>query len=217
MGKQIRITAPTAEGAILRLLDVCNAADIATAVDMFIERLDKLDGDPDLEPKGDEVDGVFAEDDFCTHNLVYPGAGCPVADGNCATGAGAGDPSWPEWQTRGRHKVTGRGAEAETHNIDGWQHDEDDEDDDPVEANGDERETGNAEDEGLAGSALQWRDRGSGCPIADPADRDDADGGHCLTFGIDQTHDVSEAEAFHDLNGIKLIRVPLPANDTVSA
>jgi hypothetical protein len=43
-----------------------------------IDRLDELDGDPDLELNGDEQDHNFAEDDFCDHR--WDGPGCPVSD-----------------------------------------------------------------------------------------------------------------------------------------
>ena len=69
--KHINIRARTPEGAILRLLDVCNPADIATAVDLFIERLDQMAGDPDLE-RDDSEDG------FEPH--LANGPGCPIAD-----------------------------------------------------------------------------------------------------------------------------------------
>ena len=170
MGKQIRITAPTPEGAILLLLDVCKPADIAAAVDLFIERLDQMAGDPDLETNGDELDGSFAEDDFCDHNLAYPGPGCPVSDGGCPTGSGAGDPAWAEWHTRGRHKV-GKFGEEQCRRLDGINMaQEDDEDDDPRERNGDERDTGDAEDDELSAAAwLAAHDQhdGPGCYIAD--------------------------------------------------
>jgi len=125
-----------------------------------------------------------------------------------------GEPSpWTEWHTRGRHKIGAHGEEqCRTLGTPNMAH-EDAEIDDPIESNGDETDTGNAEDEGLTASArLNERD-GAGCPIADPADRDAADGGHCMTCVVDQTTQVSEGEAFHDLNGISLIRVPLPEND----
>lgn len=46
-----------------------------------IDRMDDLDGDPDLGPDGDELDGSMAEDDFHPPNANWMGhAGCPVSD-----------------------------------------------------------------------------------------------------------------------------------------
>ena len=62
------------------------------------------------------------------------------------------------------------GAEAATHTLDGWEAHEDDEDDDPSEANGDERDTNNAEDEVRAGwmAIKAYGHSGPGCSISDP-------------------------------------------------
>jgi hypothetical protein len=51
---------------------------IERIVARLIEHLDDEDGDPDLEPNGDEQDGNFAEDDFCDH--WADGPGCPISD-----------------------------------------------------------------------------------------------------------------------------------------
>ncbi|WP_230280719.1 hypothetical protein [Croceicoccus sp. Ery15] len=44
--------------------------------------LDRVDGDPDIEPNGDEQDGNLSEDDFCIHRpgMWGGGPGCPIAD-----------------------------------------------------------------------------------------------------------------------------------------
>lgn len=84
-------------------------------VDVLIEAKDRIDGDPEAEP-GD------TEDHFVEHQPGGPG--CPVADG--------GDLAWTEWQTRGRHKLNGRGGEPRMGRHIGVQPPlEDDEDDDP--------------------------------------------------------------------------------------
>lgn len=47
----------------------------------MIEVLDTMDGDPDLELNGDELDGSLGEDDF--HNASttpWTGPGCPISD-----------------------------------------------------------------------------------------------------------------------------------------
>ncbi|MEC7819195.1 MAG: hypothetical protein VX454_11110 [Pseudomonadota bacterium] len=54
---------------------------LADLCEQLIDRLDALDGDPDLEPAGDELDGTGAEDDHqtgCEGAIPYPG--CPIAD-----------------------------------------------------------------------------------------------------------------------------------------
>lgn len=54
-------------------------------VDLLLARLDRMDGDCDVELNGDEEDGTKAEDDFCLHNVSWSaGAGCPLADGIAA-------------------------------------------------------------------------------------------------------------------------------------
>jgi hypothetical protein len=54
---------------------------IERVIQAAIDALDTMDGDPDLEADGDELDGTGGEDDFCDHNsnwLAYPG--CPISD-----------------------------------------------------------------------------------------------------------------------------------------
>jgi hypothetical protein len=166
------------------LLDTMDAPTDPEAPD-FTPRTDALPGDPaDAEPAGDDM----------------------------------GDVAWSEHHTRGRHKLVDRGSfqhEPMMRSDGPGMAQEDDEDDDPHEDNGDEQDTGNGEDEGLTGHALLFEDMSVGCPASDPGggDREETLDGNCATFGIDQTRHVSEGEAFHDLNGIPLIRVPLPEND----
>lgn len=45
-----------------------------------MELLDTIDGDPDLEPDGDETDGNGAEDEPCAWFAFDRGPGCAVAD-----------------------------------------------------------------------------------------------------------------------------------------
>lgn len=51
----------------------------------LIALLDRTDGNPDTEPDGDEIDGNFAEDDFCEHASTWlREPGCPISDpGGC--------------------------------------------------------------------------------------------------------------------------------------
>lgn len=47
----------------------------------IIDRLDDMDGDTDVEPNGDELDGNQSEDDFMDHGGGWEQeAGCPIAD-----------------------------------------------------------------------------------------------------------------------------------------
>ncbi|SNT06209.1 hypothetical protein SAMN06295912_13545 [Sphingomonas laterariae] len=55
--------------------------------EMAISLLDAIDGDPDIEPNGDELDGTAAEDDFVDQNWAWRcEPGCPVADPDCDVG-----------------------------------------------------------------------------------------------------------------------------------
>lgn len=53
---------------------------IANEIERLIALLDSLDGDPDLEANGDELDGTAGEDDFCDHSNWLGEPGCPVSD-----------------------------------------------------------------------------------------------------------------------------------------
>lgn len=68
---QVEMALAAMMGASRRQLEAIVAAGI--------ERLDKLDGDADLEANGDEADDSGLEDEFGVIPAVY-GAGCPVAD-----------------------------------------------------------------------------------------------------------------------------------------
>ena len=47
----------------------------------IIDHLDDVDGDTDVEPNGDELDGNRSEDDFMDHGEGWKQeAGCPIAD-----------------------------------------------------------------------------------------------------------------------------------------
>lgn len=60
--------------------------ELESVVELMIERLDAIDGDPDLEPNGDELDGNCSEDDDCPHNVPIHlhGPGCPISDPDLA-------------------------------------------------------------------------------------------------------------------------------------
>jgi hypothetical protein len=205
-GQRLRDTVP-ADEHFRRVLLALGRPQVEALAEALIDHLDRLDAPadpeaPDFAPRSDLLPGD-------------PGDAEPDNDG-------MGDPSWSEWHTRGRHKLvdTLGGFHEPVHRPVGYGvvH-EDDEDDDPAEEAGDEHDTGNAEDDELTHSARHWGEYwnggAAGCPIADVGggDHEEDSGGFCPAFGIDQTREVSEGEAFHDLNGIPLIRVPLPEND----
>jgi len=201
MGKHFHIEVEHDHDALVAMLAHLNGDDARIAIDMLINRLDALD----LATNPDEPD-------FRSISDGLPGNPADAEPDN----DGMGDVSWPEWHTRGRHKVvellSGSHEPIKRADGSGMAH-EDDEDDDPLEANGDEHDTGDSEEEELSEVGRycgEYWYGGPGCPMSDGDERDEL---FCPTFGIDQTRSVSEGEAFHDLNGIPLIRVPLPGND----
>jgi hypothetical protein len=46
----------------------------------LIDHMDQLDGDPDLEPNGDELDGSLVEDEAGIFLSDYRGPGCIISD-----------------------------------------------------------------------------------------------------------------------------------------
>lgn len=53
-------------------------AAVEALIEAAILALDTLDGDPDFEFNGDELDGTAGEDDFVDHG--WSGPGCPISD-----------------------------------------------------------------------------------------------------------------------------------------
>jgi hypothetical protein len=53
---------------------------IGAAVEELVATLDTLDGDPDIEPNGDELDATNAEDDFLGEGAGLDGPGCSISD-----------------------------------------------------------------------------------------------------------------------------------------
>ena len=104
---------PAASLPALRLLERHSPHEIADAIEIMLDFLDVLGGEADLEEPG-------LEDSFMTHEADGPG--CPIAD--------AGGPTWTEWQTRGRYKLSRGGTEKATRRDDNPDQSEDDEDDD---------------------------------------------------------------------------------------
>lgn len=60
--------------------------ELESVVELLIDRLDTVDGDPDMEHAGDELDGNGSEDDDCHHNMPIHlhGPGCPISDPDLA-------------------------------------------------------------------------------------------------------------------------------------
>lgn len=58
--------------------------ELAALTERLIEQLDALDGDLDIEPNGDELDGTAGEDDFYPHRNSTAAPGCPVSDPDLA-------------------------------------------------------------------------------------------------------------------------------------
>jgi len=77
---------PLAAGRLAaRLLGHYSPHEIAEAIEVLVDVLDMLGGDPDVEANGDELDGTRGEDDFCPHSTgPIPGPGCPLSDPDMA-------------------------------------------------------------------------------------------------------------------------------------
>lgn len=67
-------------------------AAIETAIETMVAVLNILDGDPDIELNGDELDEINAEDAFMSHSSTDLGAGCPIADPDLAVDDHGCDP-----------------------------------------------------------------------------------------------------------------------------
>jgi len=92
--------------AVAAILSRYDRNKLASFIEVAISLLDTLDGDPEAEEHP-------LEDAFVSHDPYF-----------AYTDSDGSDVAWTEWQTRGRHKLTGGGSEqADLH--------EDDEDDDP--------------------------------------------------------------------------------------
>lgn len=124
----------------IRMVDAFERDEIELAVDGLIAMLDRRDGDADTEDEGhDEPDGT-----------------------------GQGDPSWPEWQQRGRRKLVAGSYEDRPRDVGSYGATEDDEDGGDTELNGDELDGCGSEDDFMVHAA-----DGPGCLLADPGGGDD--------------------------------------------
>lgn len=64
--------------AVTRILAQFERPQLEGFISVAISLLDAIDGDPDEEVNGDELDGNPAEDEFMYHGGYGPG--CPVGD-----------------------------------------------------------------------------------------------------------------------------------------
>lgn len=73
--------APSPMPAAMAILSRFDREKLAAFVEIAIDLADAMDGDTDLEPSGDELDGTGGEDDFCDHNAgATPDPGCQISD-----------------------------------------------------------------------------------------------------------------------------------------
>ncbi len=88
--------------AMLTVLPSLPRPALARLVQRVIDRMDDMDGDPDLDWNGDELDGSMGEDDFHPQIANWQGfPGCPVSDppeedceDRCMTGDDGRAPVW---------------------------------------------------------------------------------------------------------------------------
>jgi hypothetical protein len=114
------------------------AREIGDTIEGLIAFMNELGGDPDVEDCGDiEPDG----DD-------------------------RGDLSWPEWHTRGRHKLRSD-AEMRVHGLSGLQLSDDDEDDDP-DSGVEDDPRGHCPEEDYGGEELGEMEEGVGDTFTTP-------------------------------------------------
>jgi hypothetical protein len=65
---------------VARILAQFDRERLSGFIEVAIGLLDVMEGDPDVEANGDELDGAPAEDDFWPHSNWKDAAGCPVSD-----------------------------------------------------------------------------------------------------------------------------------------
>lgn len=130
--------------------------EIGDQIESLIAFMDDLDGDSDFE---DALDTEDDEPTFYARVAGNDGPGCSIADvGGCEHDGR--EPSWTEASSLRGNVVAGSICDDDEDNGDREGVDDD------TEPNGDEQDTGNGEDEILAG-LFGYRD-GPGCPVSDP-------------------------------------------------
>ena len=76
--------------AVMRTLAQFDRLSLEGFISVAIGLLDVVDGDPDVEPNGDETDHSHSEECFIEYGPCYA-PGCPVADpGGCTA-----EDDWP--------------------------------------------------------------------------------------------------------------------------
>lgn len=71
--------------AVAQILGRYDRPQLEAFVSVAIDLLDAMDGDLDLGPNGDELDGSGGEDDFWPHSSNWLGEpGCPLSDPDTA-------------------------------------------------------------------------------------------------------------------------------------
>lgn len=94
MGVLHTFPTPKANNLATALLERHSAQEIADAIEVLIDVLDALGGDPDLEdddPAGQaDEDGINTGGgrEFCQHGQSFAGPGCVISDDDFA-------PNWP--------------------------------------------------------------------------------------------------------------------------
>lgn len=183
---------PPPPAAITRVLSTFDRDQLAGFVAVAIDLMDLADGDPDFEDHK-------LEDDFTQH--ADDGPGCPISDSDLGVddddgGRDCGDRSYAEWHTLPSSARRAGRNDGKPLDARGGALDEDDEDDDPAEACGDEQDGNFTEDDFCHHGGI-----GPGCPFADPGednhDREQTEIYHTLPrYGIDQSSGpVNEREA----------------------
>lgn len=81
---------PVLSAAVSRVLATFTREELAGFIAIAIDLLDLAEGDPDLEPNGDELDGTGAEDDFLPEHIRDDG--WPGDPGDAEDDDPAGDP-----------------------------------------------------------------------------------------------------------------------------
>jgi hypothetical protein len=164
---------------------------VVAMIERLVDLLDARDEDVDLEDSEAGSTRVDARGRYMDEDRIGDcGMSVDVEDSE-RDGTDEGDVSWTEFHSRGRQKLQ-RDHEPVRLGIDGHIVHEDDEDDDPREENGDERDGTNGEDELLTAGALYYAERGPGCPIADPGGSD---------LGVDPGVDlrpIADPEAYRE-------------------
>jgi hypothetical protein len=70
--------------AVMRMLASHSREQLEGFIEVVLSLLDFADGNPDIEPNGDEEDGSGAEDEEGAHTYYASGPGCEIGDpGGC--------------------------------------------------------------------------------------------------------------------------------------